>query len=382
MNTILENIESIDSFDELANQLQSKDLIKQVHDFLYGPLGTTGAKDYHHASKKQKTSRILNVRTCRLFLTAYMICRFPREILGTIGQCGEEGLEIEMNDQDNAIQQKATELIDYAKTIDSSIEQARVRSVLVQLLNSFTTLFNMWKIIDREKLKDALIAEYHQLSVNIMNEQACLSEDPSESASEHPRLDNQTTHERIQTMEECKESLLETARILGGDNLVEEVGQYSPVVIDLDELCKQYGNAFWDMLGEEYRHKVYDKIFVVLENILKSFEILYEDGSNDARQQKLTDVKEKLDIDFIRQRINHEAYSEEEMHGLCKFILSHAKTLIAAQFDDNMRILEQSLLIENFLPIFLREISMILQITVTDTNVMRKTMQQADSAAS
>ena len=33
MNSILAKIESIDSFDELANLLQSKDLIKEVHDF-------------------------------------------------------------------------------------------------------------------------------------------------------------------------------------------------------------------------------------------------------------------------------------------------------------------------------------------------------------
>ena len=34
MNKILETIESVDSFDELGNLMQSKDLIKQVHNFL------------------------------------------------------------------------------------------------------------------------------------------------------------------------------------------------------------------------------------------------------------------------------------------------------------------------------------------------------------
>lgn len=373
MNTILEKIESIDSFDELANQLQSKDLIKRVHDFLYRQQRADGAEDYHQRSKKQKTSSMLNVRTGRLFLTAYMIYRFPREILGTIGQCSEEGIEIEMSHQDHAVHQKATELIDYCKTIivqpiDSSTESAAV----MRLLNSFVTLFNMWKITDREQLKKALISEYHQLSVNIMNERAASQSHLSADVSD------QLTQERIQVLEQCKESLLETARILGGDELVNEVGQYSPIVIDLDELCKQYGNAFWDVLGEEYGRKNYDKIFIVLENILKLFEMLYETES--PPQEKLTELKEKLDIDFIRQRTNHDAYSDTEMGGLCMLVMAHTKRLIAAQFDDNMRVLEQSLLTENFLPMFLREISMILQITVTDTMNMRLALQDASVA--
>jgi len=387
MNTILEKIESIDSFDELVNQLQSKDLIKQVHDFLYNQQDDS---PNNQSSKNQKTSRLLNVRTSRLFLTAYMIYRFPKEILGTIGQYTEEGIEIQMNDQDNAVRKKATELIECCKTID---DQASISTppVLTQLLNSFITLFNMWKITDREQLKDALIREYHQLSVNIMNEEAAAqataqaaqapqqAQSRGESTGSSVEIEqNQTTQTRIRVLEECKESLLETARILGGRELVEEVGQYSPVVIDLEELCKAYGNAFWDVLAEEYEQKNYTKIFVVLENILKLFEILYE--AEGPSQQKLAELKEKVDIDFIRQRINHEAYSNEEMHSLCIFIISHMKRLIAAQFDDNMQQLEQSLLIENFLPIFLREISMILQVTVTDTMNMRKALQEADGA--
>ena len=376
MNTILEKIESIDSFDELANQLQSKDLIKQVHDFLYAQHGTNGASDYHQSSKKQKTSHTLNIRASRLFLTAYMIYRFPKEILGTIGQCGKEGIEIEMNDQDHVVHQKATEMVDYCKTIadQSSTGLSDGRADLIQLLNSFSTVFNMWKITDREKLKEALIGEYHQLSVNIMNEQATQSSEEASGASIEIGA-TQITNSRIQVLEECKESLLETARILGGWELVEEVGQYSPVIIDLEELCKQYGNAFWDVLGEEYGRKKYDKIFIVLENILKLFETLYEGG--EVSRQKLSELKEKLDVDFIRQRITHDAYSNEEMRGLCTFIISHTKKLIAAQFDDNLLILEQTLSIENFLPIFLQEISMILQITVTDTINVRKAMQEA-----
>jgi len=116
----------------------------------------------------------------------------------------------------------------------------------------------------------------------------------------------------------------------------------------------------------------------VLENILKLFEMLYETEA--PPHEKLTELKETLDIDFIRQRTNHDAYSDTEMGGLCMLVTAHTKRLIAAEFDDNIRVLEQSLSTENFLPIFLREISMILQITVTDTMNMRKALQEADGA--
>ena len=44
--------------------------------------------------------------------------------------------------------------------------------------------------------------------------------------------------------------------MLGGPDLVDLINQYSPVVIDLEELCKQYGNAFGIYLAMNIEKKV------------------------------------------------------------------------------------------------------------------------------
>jgi len=374
MNTILGKIESVDSFDELGNLLQSKDLIKDVHDFIHkiNTFNNVDSDDNidddtyddeaagnYQATKKQKITRTVNVRESRLFLIAYMISRFPQDTFGSIGQPNEEGIEIEYSVLENGVHSRAVELIEYS----------------------------IWKIEDQDKLKTSLIHEYHQLSVNIMNETDRMQEPAasgSGAAADEVQQHNQLTEERIQVLEQCKESLLETALLLGGPQFVDEIGQYSPVVIDVEELCKAYGNAFWDVLGEEYGQKKYDKIFVVLENILKLFESIYDDDGavgpavqeiNTRRRNCLSEIKEKLDIDFIRQRLEHNIYSNEEMYNLCKFIILKSKALIAPQFDDNIETISKHLEEENFLPLFLREISMILQITVSDTISVRKAIQ-------
>jgi len=401
MNTILGKIESVDSFDELGNLLQSKDLIKDVHDFIHkiNTFNNVDSDDNidddtyddeaagnYQATKKQKITRTVNVRESRLFLIAYMISRFPQDTFGSIGQPNEEGIEIEYSVLENGVHSRAVELIEYSKTLTSDISE-EVVSVFTQLFQDFVKIFNIWKIEDQDKLKTSLIHEYHQLSVNIMNETDRMQE-PAASASgaaaDEVQQHNQLTEERIQVLEQCKESLLETALLLGGPQFVDEIGQYSPVVIDVEELCKAYGNAFWDVLGEEYGQKKYDKIFVVLENILKLFESIYDDDGavgpavqeiNTRRRNCLSEIKEKLDIDFIRQRLEHNIYSNEEMYNLCKFIILKSKALIAPQFDDNIETISKHLEEENFLPLFLREISMILQITVSDTISVRKAIQ-------
>jgi len=408
MNTILGKIESVDSFDELGNLLQSKDLIKDVHDFIHkiNTFNNVDSDDnidddtdgdesdnYQQTIKKQKITRTINVRESRLFLIAYMISRFPQDTFGSIGQPNEEGIEIEYSVLENGVHSRAVELIEYSKTLTSDISE-EVVSVFTQLFQDFVKVFNIWKIEDQDKLKTSLIHEYHQLSVNIMNEMDRMQEPAASgagsasanasSAADEVQQHNQLTEERIQVLEQCKESLLETALLLGGPQFVDEIGQYSPVVIDVEELCKAYGNAFWDVLGEEYGQKKYDKIFVVLENILKLFESIYDDDGavgpavqeiNTRRRNCLAEIKEKLDIDFIRQRLEHNIYSTEEMYNLCKFIILKSKALIAPQFDDNIETISKHLEEENFLPLFLREISMILQITVSDTISVRKAIR-------
>jgi hypothetical protein len=253
------------------------------------------------------------------------------------------------------------------------------------LLQNFINLFTLWKTNDHDNLKKALIEQYHKLSVDILNEEDFKkkssessqesSQESSKSIDSNINQSQQIIDDRINILKECQENLLYTARILGGEDLVNEIGQYKPVVIDLEEMSKVYNKAFWDILQIEYNDKKYDKIFIVLENILQSFNTLVD-------QTTYNEIKEIVDIEFIKQRLTHDAYTNADMYSLCTSLLQYAKTVIAAQFDENIDILYQHVSDQSFLPKFLEELTMILQITVSDTLNFRKAMAVNDGSGS
>jgi uncharacterized protein YjbI with pentapeptide repeats len=135
MNSILEKIESTDSFDQLANLLQSKDLIKQVHTFLHNISDDNISDDNissdnihtndspSNPTKRQKITKTINTKYSRMFLTAYMISRFPEDTLGSFGETTPEGIKIDLNEQSLSLKKSACDLINYCKygtTIDMS----------------------------------------------------------------------------------------------------------------------------------------------------------------------------------------------------------------------------------------------------------------------
>ena len=200
---------------------------------------------------------------------------------------------------------------------------------------------------DKDKFKMSLINEYHSLTVGIMN----APEDAKES------------------LRKCQEGLLETAKMVGGKQFVDEILQYAPVVLDTEELLKTYTQAFWDLLADEYKEKKYDKIFVVLEHLVQ---LLVTINPNNE-----TEIKGNIDVEFIKQQLSHDAFSTEQMYGLCQYIMTTCHDCQAPQFDQNIEILNQHLKEENFLPLFLKEISMILQITADDVIKIREELAKA-----
>ena len=388
MNEIVGIIDSSESFEELGNQIQSKDLIQKVADFLN--------KIDEYLGRK-RTSLI---KDSRLILASFLISRFPQDTLGTFDTTGltlSGEVTMILTSESTALHAKSIEFVEQLKqiqTIDDLDEQAAER--IVQYFRQFTLIFDNWKQTDSVSLKRALLEEYHNLSVQIMNEQSTIEgnddsasvEDPADPTDPTDPTDpadptatsttstNEAIQQRIEILEQCKVDLLETAKMLGGQEFADEILQYSPVVVDIEQLCAQYSNAFWDVLYEEFVTKKYDKIFVVLEHLVVLFGKIYE-GSDPTKVSKMVEIREKIDIDFIKQRLQHDAYSSEEMLALCTFIMVQCSQLQAPLFDDVVEELKANLTRENFLPRFLREISIILQIT-TDEVLKFRAQEAAD----
>ena len=170
----------------------------------------------------------------------------------------------------------------------------------------FSELFQKWKQHDYKALLDDIFHRYHQLTVDMMN-------GPEEIK---PQL------------EDIKKNLLKEADRIGGPEFVRKIISYSPVVINLEALQTQYDKAFWDKLEEEYNKKNYYMIYELL-NYLKTVYLK-------LAASKTSEINEILDVNFIKQRMENNAYTTEELVLLGNNVFDLVKTLHAPVYDNEL----------------------------------------------
>jgi hypothetical protein len=365
MNEIVEKIDSCESFEELGNLIQSKEIIRIVYDF-------------YKKIDSQDIERSQIIRNSKFTLAAFLVNKFPSDTLSSFDTTGityNGEISVSMSPEATAVNDKATQFTNLLRSQDLDNLSYSNSEQIKNIFNQFKILFDNWKDNDYESLKHSIIEEYHHLSVSIMNLHD--QESKSQSGSEESTDQDNAISEQIVVLKECQEELLKTARMLGGDELVELIGQYAPIVIDTENLIAQYSAAFWDVLYEDYVEKKYEKIFVVLEHIIKLFETIYSDQNT-----KITELHEKIDIEFIKQRLQHNAYENEQMFGLCNYIIDECCVVQAPEFDAVVDELRSNITSENFLPRFLREITLILQLTVDELLKFRQVANQDHPDAS
>lgn len=361
MNEIVEKIDSCESFEELGNLIQSKEIIRIVYDF-------------YKKIDSQDIERSQIIRNSKFTLAAFLVNKFPSDTLSsfdTTGLTHNGEISVSMSPEATAVNDKATQFTNLLRSQDLDNLSYSNSEQIKNIFNQFKILFDNWKDNDYESLKHSIIEEYHHLSVSIMNLRDQESQSGQSGQSTESTHQDNTISEQIVVLKECQEELLKTAKMLGGDELVELIGQYAPIVIDTENLIAQYSAAFWDVLYEDYVEKKYDKIFVVLEHIIKLFETIYSDQNT-----KITELHEKIDIEFIKQRLQHNAYENEQMFRLCNYIIDECCVVQAPEFDSVVDELRSNITSENFLPRFLREITLILQLTVDELLKFRQAANQ------
>ena len=221
--------------------------------------------------------------TPRELLASYMMIKHPNEIFGP--DKVKDNMKI-MGVANNVINCTKDKLHDY--------------------ILEFTELFQKWKQHDYKALLDDIFHRYHQLTVDMMN-------GPEEIK---PQL------------EDIKKNLLKEADRIGGPEFVRKILSYSPVVINLEALQTQYDKAFWDKLEEEYNKKNYYMIYELL-NYLKTVYLK-------LAASKTSEINEILDVNFIKQRMENNAYTTEELVLLGNNVFDLVKTLHAPVYDNEL----------------------------------------------
>ena len=180
-----------------------------------------------------------------------------------------------------------------------------------------------------------LFYTYHNLGLDILNS-------PEES---------------IESIQKARKQILKSAQNIAGQDLVEEILNYKPVVVDVQKMNQIAEKAFWDNIQEQYKNKKYDWIYFVLEHILNLFKII-NPNSKDY-------YSEILDVSFIKQQVEHEAFEDSQMVGLALTILNCVEKLHAPVYDIEIKKIKKDIGENGLdLPTFLKDVVSRLEIIV------------------
>ena len=196
-------------------------------------------------------------------------------------------------------------------------------------------LFRDWLRKDKDILINDLFYIYHNLGVDLLNS-------PKES---------------IKYIQKARKQILKSAQNIAGQSLVDEILNYKPVVVDVQKFNQIAEKAFWDNIKEQYTNKKYTWIYFILEHILNLFKII-NPNSKDY-------YSEIIDVSFIKQQVDHEAFEDSQMLGLALSILNGIEKLHAPVYDIETKKIKEDIEEKGLdLPAFLKDIVSRLEIIV------------------
>ena len=177
MDVLKQELLTIENFDEIVQKMMSTEIIHLAKNYL----------ESLHATMVLKPKD---------FLTAFMIYKFPVDTVGNY----------------NVPENK--QLIDTSRLLINS-HQSEIKKNIVR----YSIHFKTWKNKDLKTMKEELFNEYHQLSVDIANTD-----------------DNDKKH----VFETTKNEIVKVAKNIGGEDFVNEIKSFAPVLINQEQLENQY----------------------------------------------------------------------------------------------------------------------------------------------
>jgi hypothetical protein len=260
---LTELLNSHSSFEELARLLLRKNIVNIAKNILV---------EYN----------ISNEVKIQEFLSAFLINAYPVETIGS--------KEIQQNQ----------ELLKISGYVLNNNSEEKIQYIL-----KYVEFFRDWKKKDYQILINDMFHKYHSLTVDILNA-------PDESKK---------------YLENCKQAILIQANQIGGNELVNKIISYSPIIIDTEQLQQQYDKAFWDLFKIEYDDKNYNLLYQLLDEIRNILVTLNPSNMN---------ISEVIDVPFIRQQIEKQVYSQEDLQNLTNHILNFIKQCHSTGHDDEL----------------------------------------------
>ena len=195
----------------------------------------------------------------------------------------------------------------YDQNLYNTVEKIFTIKDNKEYLKEGVIMFRKWLRKDKDLLINDLFYAYHNLGVDMLN--------ASKDSAEY--------------IKKARKEILKSAKNIAGQSLVDEIMNYKPVVIDIKKLNTIAEKAFWDNIKESYKNKKYDWVYFILEHILNLLSII-NPNSKDKYQ-------EIIDISFIKQQVDNDAFEDSQMVGIAYALLDMTKEVHAPIFDDDIQ---------------------------------------------
>lgn len=177
---------------------------------------------------------------------------------------------------------------------------------------TFNSEFKRYKEKDKNDLMNDIFFKYYTLTIeeNLIH--------PDEA-------------DKREIISECKKNLLITAKQLGGQTFIDQIKSGNLIALDSENILDKYNKAFWDIVNECYNNDM-NKFYTYMYEIL----FLIKDLLNVIGPSKINIINEVLDINYIKQRVEHNAYTIGEIIVLINNIIDIIKSLQSPIRDEDL----------------------------------------------
>lgn len=271
-----------------------------------------------------------NYLNSRDLLSLFLINRFPKDTVGEIS--------IENN----------RNLIEFVNTL---LEKKYSEDEELKLdIIKYSYYFKTWKSEDVEILKNQLFNEYHQLTVDIINT-------------------SEEDHDKKIIYEETQKKILECAQQIGGDEFITKIQDYSPVLIDIEELQKQYDKAYNDIFIKEFNEKNYEKLSGLLEFMKNVFKTL--------KPKEGYDIEKIIDTPYIVHKLTFNKFTYKMQVELFNYMLDFLEKNQSQANDEELNSVRAELKLKEIqFPVIFIRIMNLLRNLIHDFEMMQNALNK------
>jgi hypothetical protein len=143
---------------------------------------------------------------------------------------------------------------------------------------------------------------------------------------EMQKRNKEITDEQKKIIIENQQKIKKLVEQIGGKEGIEQFEKYSPVMFDesdiKDQVKSTFKKAYWDKLVEDLDNKKYDSILLILKEIRARIALLVPNRI-DIHQK----LGEYIDIEFIKQMLNHNVIDSKFIYNLVHYIIDKIKEM-------------------------------------------------------